>query len=94
MLRIQLLTGARIGEISGMVIGEIDRDKWLWTLPAARSKNKKPRVTPLIGLARTIIEERIEAADDGVLFPSETGSALTSSGVGSSALLSARSFAD
>jgi integrase len=82
-LRVQLLTGARIGEISGMVLGEIDCDKWLWTLPAARSKNKKPRVTPLIGLARTIIEERIEAADDGVLFPSETGKPLTSSGVGS-----------
>ena len=31
---------------------EIDREKWLWTLPAARSKNGRPRVTPIVG-ART-----------------------------------------
>ena len=82
-LRVQLADRRRIGEVGGMTTGEIDRDKWLWTLPAARSKNKKPRVTPLIGVARTIIEARIEAAEDDILFPSARGSALTSVSVGS-----------
>ena len=56
IMKLQLLTGARCGEISGLCAEEIDRDKWTWTLPAARSKNKRPRVTPLVGVARQIIE--------------------------------------
>ena len=82
-LRLQLLTGARIGEISGMRIGEVDQSAWVWTLPAERAKNKKPRLTPLIGDARALIVARIEAADDGVLFPSENGSPHTSASIGS-----------
>jgi Phage integrase family len=58
-LRIQLLTGCRISEVTGMTSEEIDRDKWLWVLPASRSKNKRSRTTPLIGLARAIVEARI-----------------------------------
>jgi integrase len=81
-LRVQLATGCRIGEVGGLVIAEIDASKWLWTLPAARSKNKKPRVTPLIGVARTIIEERVKEADDGVLFPSENGNVHTAATIG------------
>jgi hypothetical protein len=52
VLKLELLTGARCGEISGLCVEEIDRCAWTWTLPAARSKNKRPRVTPLIGLSR------------------------------------------
>ena len=81
-LRVQLLTGARIGEVAGMMVDEIDRDKWLWTLPGARSKNKRARITPLVGLARTIIAARIDDADGGPLFLSETGRALTTAIVG------------
>jgi integrase len=83
-LYVQLATGARIGEITGMTADEIDRDKWLWTLPAARSKNKRPRVTPLVGAARSIIEARIADAD--LLFPDAVGGALTSVSVGSALL--------
>jgi integrase len=81
-LRIQLLTGARIGEVSGMTAEEIDRDKWVWTLPGARSKNKRTRVTPLVGVARTIIAARIDTAGDGPLFVGETGKGLTSAAIG------------
>ena len=88
-LCVQLFLGARIGEICGMTIEEIDRGKWLWTLPASRSKNKRARVTPIVGVVRTIIGARIDAAVDGVLFPSAVGSALTSVSVGT-ALLSRR----
>jgi integrase len=81
-LRVQLLLGARIGEVVGMTGAEIDRDKWLWTLPAARSKNAKPRITPLLGLAREIIERRLDVAGNDLLFLSERGAPLTSAGIG------------
>lgn len=86
VLRAQLSTGAPVGEIAGMTVGEVDRDKWLWTLPAERSKNKKPRITPLVGVARTIVEARLEAAGEGALFLSETGAVLTSAAVGNALL--------
>ena len=59
ILKLELLTGARCGEISGLCAEEIDREEWTWTLPAARSKNKRPRVTPVVGVARQIIEARL-----------------------------------
>jgi integrase len=88
-LRFQLLTGCRIGEVAGMPGVEIDLDKWVWVLPAERAKNKRPRTTPLVGLARQIIAARIDVAGDGPLFSSETGGVLTSAAVGT-ALLSRR----
>jgi integrase len=81
-LRFQLSTGCRIGEVGGMLAGEIDQNKWVWTLPALRSKNKKPRATPLVGLSRTIVEARLDAAEDGILFPTERGDAHTASTIG------------
>src|SRR5262245_14953374 len=59
ILRLELLTGARCGEISGLSVEEINQNEWIWTLPAARSKNKRPRVTPLVGAAQRIIEARL-----------------------------------
>ena len=88
-LRVQLSTGARIGEIVGMTTGEIDCAKWLWLLPGARSKNGHPRTTPLVGLARTIIEAHFNVVGDGPLFLSESGAVLRSAAVGT-ALLSRR----
>ena len=46
ILKLEFLTGARCGEISGLCAEEIGQEEWIWTLPAARSKNKRPRVTP------------------------------------------------
>ena len=86
-LRVQLLIGARIGEIGGMTSAEVDSDKWLWVLPAARSKSGRSRTTPLVGLARTIIADRM---GDGALFMSKNGTPLTASSVGA-ALYSRRS---
>jgi integrase len=79
ILRMQLLTGARCGEIAGMRAEEVDSTEWLWTLPAARSKNGKDRVTPLIGLAREIVKGRLSGARARKpLFPSETGKPMSS----------------
>ena len=81
-MRLELLTGARCGEISGLCAEEIDRDEWTWTLPAARSKNKRPRVTPLIGVARQIIEARLSSVHAGPLFTAETGTVLNAAHIG------------
>jgi integrase len=82
IMKLELLIGARCGEISGLCAEEINRDEWTWTLPAARSKNKRPRVTPLIGVARQIIEARLSNIQAGPLFTAETGTVLTAAHVG------------
>jgi integrase len=82
ILKLQLLTGARCGEISGLCAEEIDRDDSTWTLPAARSKNKPPRVTPLIGVARQIVEARLSTNRSGPIFIAETGTVLKAAHVG------------
>jgi integrase len=82
VLKLQLCLGARCGEVSGIRDEEIDSDKWLWLLPAERSKNKRPRTTPIIGMARVIIEGRLAGSANGPLFPSETGEALYSGIIG------------
>ncbi|MGM4991278.1 tyrosine-type recombinase/integrase [Tardiphaga sp. 841_E9_N1_2] len=82
-LRLQLCLGARIGETAGMRAEELNQMSWQWTLPAARSKNKKPRVTPIVGIARKILSERLRIVNAGPLFINETGAALRSNDVGS-----------
>jgi integrase len=76
-LRLQLALGARSGEIAGMEADEIDTSKWIWTLPAARSKNGKARLTPLVGMARDIVEGRLTPGRP--LFPAVTGKPSTAS---------------
>jgi len=82
IMKLQLLTGARCGEISGLCVEEINRDEWIWTLPAERSKNKKPRITPLVGTARDIVEGRLSAVLAGPLFKAGTGTTLTTAHMG------------
>jgi integrase len=82
ILRLQLCLGARCTEIGGMRVEEFDTDNWIWELPAERSKNKKSRLTPIIGLARDILKARIAEARAGCLFVTDTGRWLTSAHVG------------
>jgi integrase len=82
ILKLELLVGARCGEIGGLRAEEIDRDKWVWTLPPARSKNGRQRITPIIGAAREILERRIQGVEKGPLFVIERGSVLTSAHIG------------
>jgi len=82
ILKLQLLTGARCGEFSGICAEEIDRSQWNWTLPAARSKNKRRRVTPLVGISRRIVEARLLSVTSGPLFTTETGTVLTAAHIG------------
>lgn len=60
--RLALLTGQREMEVCRMEWGELDLSKAVWTIPASRSKNKKPHVVPLVGKALAILRE-IEAGE-------------------------------
>jgi integrase len=82
ILRLELLTGARCGEICGLHAQEIDRLKWIWTLPVARSKNARQRLTPSVGAAREILERRLSEIENGQLFVTGTGSVMTSAHIG------------
>lgn len=84
-LRLQLCTGARIGEIAGITASELrtEGERLLWELPASRSKNKTERLTPLVGTARSIVEETLSERGDGALFRAAMSDrALTASDVG------------
>ena len=82
VLRLEFLLGARCSEIGGMSVEEFDTEQWIWTLPAERSKNKKLRVTPIVGLARDILRDRLDLIKQGGLFLTDTGKPLTSSHLG------------
>jgi integrase len=76
------LTGARCGEISGLRAEEIDRQKWVWTLPALRSKNGRQRVTPIVGFAREMLEQRLSGVEEGPVFLLDKGVVMTSAHIG------------
>jgi integrase len=82
ILKLELLLGARCGEVAGLRVGEIDRQKWIWTLPPARSKNGRQRATPILGAARDILEPRLSAVEKGPLFLLEKGVVMTSAHIG------------
>ena len=56
LFRLQLLTAARPGEVSGMEWGELDLSRAIWTQPGARTKNRKVHVVPLCPTAVRILE--------------------------------------
>jgi len=62
-LRLQLLVGARPGEIAGIRRSEIEHldqpGKAVWTVPGERTKNKLPHMVPLESAALKIINARI-----------------------------------
>jgi integrase len=82
-LRLQLTLGARIGEVAGIQVSEIDDNAWVWKLPGERSKNKTPRITPIVGIAREILSGRLARTRRGPLFINETGAFLKSNDIGS-----------
>ncbi|MER8574559.1 tyrosine-type recombinase/integrase [Mesorhizobium sp. M1409] len=59
VIRMCLVTAQRVGEVSGMTRNEIDLDEKVWTIPAARSKNKREHVVPLSNMAVDIINEQL-----------------------------------
>ncbi len=56
IVKLLILTGARRSEIGGMEWRELDLEKGLWTLPAARSKNHRALQLPLSSEAMAIVK--------------------------------------
>jgi integrase len=54
-IKVMLITGARCREVAHMRRNELSADGKVWTLPAARSKNRREHTVPLPPLAREII---------------------------------------
>lgn len=50
-VRLLALTAARVAEVGGITVGEVDLDAGLWRLPAGRAKNGRALVLPLGPLA-------------------------------------------
>ena len=79
IIKLCLITGQRLGEVSGMTRAELDLERKLWSLPAARVKNKFPHTVPLSDQAIAVIREAIaDAPSSKVIFPGEDGRALAS----------------
>jgi integrase len=70
IVRLLILTGQRRGEVVGMAWSELDLEKKLWSLPASRTKNRRPHALPLSSTAIDIFKAlpRIEN-DAGLVFP-------------------------
>jgi integrase len=57
IVRLLLLTGARRSEVGGMQWSELDPEAGTWTIPGARTKNKRAHVLPLPPMAWQIVRE-------------------------------------
>ncbi len=60
IVRLLLLTGARLREVAQLAWREIDTDARTWTLPGARAKNHREHIVPLSAPALAILEARRE----------------------------------
>jgi integrase len=58
IIKLLMLTGQRLTEISELRWSEIDLDKGLIELPAARTKNKRPHQIPMSSVVIGILEAR------------------------------------
>jgi integrase len=56
IVRLLICTGCRRQEIGSIAWSEIDLGRDVWVLPAARSKNGRQHVLPIMPMMRTIIE--------------------------------------
>ena len=79
IIKLCLITGQRLGEVSGMTRAELDLDHKLWSLPGARTKNKFPHTVPLSDFSMTLIHEALADIEGNsqFVFPAEDGSGLT-----------------
>ena len=62
VVRLLILTGARLREIGHMPRSELSDDLAIWTLPAERAKNNHELILPLPLLARDIMVPRIDGS--------------------------------
>jgi integrase len=68
VVRMLVLTGARLNEIGRMTWAEVDFDRKLWTLPAERAKNGRALALPLSDQALEILCRRSTTRDGDFVF--------------------------
>jgi integrase len=73
ILKLCLILGQRVGEVSGMAKSELDLKQRIWTIPGNRTKNGDDHVVPLHDLAIGIITPAIKKAKGDYLFPNDKG---------------------
>jgi integrase len=56
VIKFCLVTGQRIGEVTGMTKDELDLKAGIWAIPGARTKNGYPHSVPLSKMALAILE--------------------------------------
>ncbi len=70
-LRLQLLTGQRIGEVLGARWCDVDLEAGTWLVPATRSKNRREHMVPLSPAAVSVFKDQV--AVDDLVFPAARG---------------------
>lgn len=63
-----LATAQRRGELANMRWSELDLENRTWTIPAERSKNRKPHVVPLSDYAMKLLDELPQFVDCDLVF--------------------------
>jgi len=71
-LKLALVTGQRIGEVTGITMDELDLPKGTWNLPASRTKNGSAHTVPLSDMALDLIAEARKTEIGGRLFDLNT----------------------
>lgn len=71
------LTAARSGEVRGATWDEIDLQKGLWVIPAARMKMKREHRVPLSPAAIALLESLPHLDSNPLVFPAARGSMLS-----------------
>jgi integrase len=71
-----IATAARPGEALGACWGEIDLDKKLWTIPAARMKGGRAHAVPPSSIALAILECQLRVRTGDAVFAGRGGGAL------------------
>lgn len=66
--KLLVFTGQRISEVAGMAWDDIDFDKKIWSLPAAKNKAGRAHEVPLTDMAVDIIEQ-LPRLDETLVFP-------------------------
>jgi integrase len=75
IVKLCLVTGQRVGEVSGLETAELDLDARTWIIPGARTKNGHKHVVPLSDAAIKIIRQALADAgkDAEFVFPNKDG---------------------
>ena len=65
VIKFCLVTGQRLGEVTGLTRAELDLDRRVWNIPGSRTKNSYPHSVPLSPLALVLISEAPANKENG-----------------------------